>query len=253
LRPKLSNGTIVDKESASRQTATVFRTELPQVFSATALDQFGEPLAVQPAIAWSLDAPSVGMVDSSGLYAAPTSNIGSATVRATSALASGSATVAVAWLKGDLDGDGALGVPDITGLVTALADLPKYQTSHGLTSDNVLAIADIDGNQPITNLDLQSLINLLANAAPTGGGATLALQQPAASGVLAAAKPTFATTSGLITPVELLASSNTADTNPSGGRTSKPYNTGIAPPAATPSNLALERQSHWPSITSSRP
>jgi hypothetical protein len=145
------------------------------------------------------------------LYAAPTSTIGSATVRATSAATSGSATVAVSWLNGDLDGDGALGVPDITGLMSALADLPNYQTSRGLTSDDVLAIANIDGDQPITNLDIQSLIILLANAGPTGGGAPSALQQQAAPPALKAAEPTLATASDLITPVELPALSKAAD------------------------------------------
>jgi hypothetical protein len=180
-----------------------------QAFTATALDQFGEPLAAQPAMTWSLDAPSVGTIDSSGLYAAPTSNIGSATVRATSAATSGSATVAVSWLKGDLDSDGALGVPDITGLMSALADLPNYQTIRSLTSDDVMAIADIDGDQPVTNLDLQSLIVLLANAAPTGGGAAAALQPQAPSPGPVIAEPTLSTTSGLVTPVELPAPSNT--------------------------------------------
>jgi PKD repeat protein len=66
-----------------------------QQFSATALDQFGLPLATQPAFAWSIDAGGVGTIDNNGLYTAPTTGVGSATVRAGSGGTSASATVGV--------------------------------------------------------------------------------------------------------------------------------------------------------------
>ena len=69
-------------------------------FSATALDQFGIPLATQPAFTWSVDAGGVGTVNSNGLYTAPPSGVGSATVRAISGATSASATVSVVASSG---------------------------------------------------------------------------------------------------------------------------------------------------------
>src|SRR5262249_58835960 len=67
-----------------------------QQFSATALDQFGLRLATQPAFTWSIDAGGVGMIDNNGLYTAPTTGVGSGTVRASSGATSASATVGAA-------------------------------------------------------------------------------------------------------------------------------------------------------------
>ena len=54
-----------------------------QQFTATALDQFGNPMATQPAVTWS--STGLGSISSSGLYTGPGSgSIGSATVTATS-------------------------------------------------------------------------------------------------------------------------------------------------------------------------
>src|SRR5262249_16994314 len=64
-------------------------------FSATALDQFGNPLATQPGFTWSIDAAGLGTVNGTGLYTAPATGVGSATVRATSSAVSGAATVSV--------------------------------------------------------------------------------------------------------------------------------------------------------------
>jgi hypothetical protein len=64
-----------------------------QSFSATAYDQFGTAMAVQPAFTWSNS--GIGSINSStGLYTAPGA-AGSATVAATSAAVSGNATVTV--------------------------------------------------------------------------------------------------------------------------------------------------------------
>jgi hypothetical protein len=67
-----------------------------QQFTATALDQFGKALATQPGFSWSLAAGSLGLLQSTGMYAAPLSGSGSATVRAAAAGMMGYATVAVA-------------------------------------------------------------------------------------------------------------------------------------------------------------
>jgi hypothetical protein len=61
-----------------------------QQFSATALDQFGAPLATQPATTWSA---ASGQVDGTGLYTAPAGGHGTVTVRASAAGVSGSARV----------------------------------------------------------------------------------------------------------------------------------------------------------------
>jgi hypothetical protein len=66
-----------------------------QQFTATANDQFGNALATQPALTWSIDTGGIGTVSSSGLYAAPSSGTGSATIRATSGSRSGTASMTV--------------------------------------------------------------------------------------------------------------------------------------------------------------
>jgi hypothetical protein len=64
-----------------------------QPFSAVALDQFGN--AYQPAFTWSIDAGGVGTVSADGLYTAPDTGTGTATVRATLGDVSGTADVTV--------------------------------------------------------------------------------------------------------------------------------------------------------------
>ena len=66
-----------------------------QQFTASALDQFGRAMAAQPSFTWSLDAGGVGTISTSGLYTAPSSGSGSATVRATAGSSSGTASVTV--------------------------------------------------------------------------------------------------------------------------------------------------------------
>jgi hypothetical protein len=76
---------------------TSIRQGQSQQFTATTLDQFGQPMASQPGSAsfiWSLGSGSIGSVNSSGLYQAPSNVTGSATVLATYSM-SGSASVTV--------------------------------------------------------------------------------------------------------------------------------------------------------------
>jgi regulation of enolase protein 1 (concanavalin A-like superfamily) len=64
-------------------------------FTATAYDQFGNPLATQPNFAWTVQAGGAGgMINSSGLYTAPATG-GTDIVTAMSGTASGTATVGV--------------------------------------------------------------------------------------------------------------------------------------------------------------
>jgi Hypothetical glycosyl hydrolase family 15 len=78
----------------SPATATVLDGATQQ-FSATALDQFSAPLATQPVLTWSIGAGGVGAISKTDLYTAPTTGVGSATVRAGSGTINGSATVSV--------------------------------------------------------------------------------------------------------------------------------------------------------------
>jgi len=66
-----------------------------QQFAATVKDQFGQALAVQPAVAWSLAGGSVGALSPSGLYTAPATGSGTATVQAVSGSLSARATATV--------------------------------------------------------------------------------------------------------------------------------------------------------------
>jgi hypothetical protein len=65
-----------------------------QQFTASARDQFGNALTIQPVFTWSL-VGGLGAVDGSGLYTAPVSSTGTATVQAAIGMVTGSATVTV--------------------------------------------------------------------------------------------------------------------------------------------------------------
>jgi subtilase family serine protease len=93
-----------------------------QPFSAVAYDQFSAPLSPQPAFSWSV-AFGPGSVDPTGVYTAPTSGSGSATVQASATvngvIVSGSASITI------LDGPtissvGASPAP-VTGTTTTLS------------------------------------------------------------------------------------------------------------------------------------
>ena len=76
---------------------------------------------------------------------------------------------------GDINRDGQRNVADISALMTALADLKGYQTANSLSNADLLAIADIDGDGHVSNLDIQGLISLLTSAgAGAGAGAVAA-------------------------------------------------------------------------------
>ena len=141
-----------------------------QAFSATALDQFGDPLATQPNFTWTVDAGSVGSINSVGQFTAPLSPVGATTVRATSGAISGTAAVTVSYLKGDVNIDGARTPADVAAMMNALVDLPTFQSSNGLSAGNLTAILDVNGDGAITNADVQSLISLIANGGGGGGG-----------------------------------------------------------------------------------
>jgi hypothetical protein len=64
-----------------------------QQFTATGLDQFGQPMTTQPTFAWTVSGG--GTIDSSGLFTAGSTTGGPFTVAATSGSVSGTASVTV--------------------------------------------------------------------------------------------------------------------------------------------------------------
>ena len=79
-------------------------------------------------------------------------------------------------LKGDVNQDGSVSVADISALMVALTDIADYEsgslmfqgnfvrTNHAAALDapDTVDVADIDGDGFLTNLDIQSEINLVA-------------------------------------------------------------------------------------------
>ena len=161
-----------------------------QSFTPTALDQFNNPMAIVPTFTWSVDQGSIGTVDAAGTYTAPLSTAGSATVRATSGIISGTAAVTVNYLMGDMNFDGHRDAADIVAFMQAVTNLGTYQTQEGLSNQDLLAIADINGDNHVDNADLQALISLLANASGGASASVFSLTAPASSAGLAAEKGT---------------------------------------------------------------
>ena len=93
-----------------------------QQFTATAFDQFGEPMNTQPAFTWSVS--GLGSVSSAGLYSAPSSSSGNDTVQATATVngVTFSASAAVTYLPG----------PVLSGL--AATPNPATGTTANLTA-----------------------------------------------------------------------------------------------------------------------
>jgi polygalacturonase len=94
-----------------------------QQFTATADDQFGLPLANQPAISYSVEAGSAGGINSSGLYTAPDAP-GSATVQANvGTLFSAGSTVTITNAAPTVAIPAAADVNPVTGTTTDLSVL----------------------------------------------------------------------------------------------------------------------------------
>ncbi len=84
-------------------------------------------------------------------------------------------------ISGDFNLDGQFTVDDIPPMFAALTDLATFQSQHYLSNAEMLAIGDLNGDQKLTNLDLQALLDHV----PQGGGAAATETQlsiaPAAS------------------------------------------------------------------------
>ena len=75
-----------------------------QQFSATARDQFGNPLALQPAFSWSLSSTTQGTISPTGLFTASSTASGTVMVRASAGGFTGSVTVTISGGTGGTGG-----------------------------------------------------------------------------------------------------------------------------------------------------
>jgi hypothetical protein len=93
--------------------------------------------------------------------------------------------------RGDVNGDSAVNIADIFSLMTGLSDLPKFQSTRGLTPSQLLSIADLNGDGQVANTDVQGLIVAIANSGAGAAAGTAASQslQFAASPAVAPSGP----------------------------------------------------------------
>ena len=90
-------------------------------------------------------------------------------------------------LLGDFNQDSRFTGDDLQGMLAAMADLRTFQANHNLADADLIAIGDLNGDQVVTNADLQALINRLmqgtgaaASATPTVNTHTVIVSAPAA-------------------------------------------------------------------------
>jgi len=98
-------------------------------------------------------------------------------------LAAAQQAVFNAALQGDFNRNGKPSADDIHTMLDALTDLDTYQMAHDVLGGDMLAIGDLDRDGNVTNLDLQSLLNLIANG-PVGGGSVSPVPEPSSFGLL---------------------------------------------------------------------
>ena len=79
-------------------------------------------------------------------------------------------------LAGDFNRDGHVSASDILAMEQALTSLPAYKTAQGLTSAQLLAIGDLNGDGKVNNADLAALLSKLK----AGGGSADPLPEPSA-------------------------------------------------------------------------
>jgi hypothetical protein len=223
----------------SPATATL-TTSQSETFSAVGLDQFGNPLLAQATITWSVDAGSIGNINSTGLYSAPLNVVGSAVVRASSGAVSGVSQVAVHWVKGDLDGDGQLNAADLPAFLAALTDLSVFQNRRNLTSDDVMAIADINSDNRVSNGDIQALLDLMADS---GGGSRQSTVTNAS-----ATQP-----SGAVTRLAVPVADSGQTISESGAQPAAPQSIAVAARLSTASTIQPTFSGHGAPVDASNP
>ena len=64
--------------------------------------------------------------------------------------------------RGDFNADGHITIDDIPAMLNALTDLSAYQSNHNFTASDLLNVGDVDGDEKVTNRDIQALLDLLS-------------------------------------------------------------------------------------------
>jgi hypothetical protein len=72
-------------------------------------------------------------------------------------------TIPYPLLVGDLDQNNLRTVADVQVMMSALANLSAYKTSHGFSNSDLLTVASVNGDNSVTNTDLEALLVMLAN------------------------------------------------------------------------------------------
>ena len=100
-----------------------------QIFTVLSLDQFGGVIStISPTVTWTIDSGGVGSIDSNGVYTAPASGAGSATIRATAGSISGTSIVTCI---GIFSGSQDIGSPGLAGSVSYNSTTGSYTVSGG--------------------------------------------------------------------------------------------------------------------------
>jgi hypothetical protein len=81
-------------------------------------------------------------------------------------------------IAGDWNLDGADTAADVPAMLTALANLNKFQMDNNLTSDDIVQIGDLTGDGFVTNLDIQPELDLISAG---GAGSLTAVPEPPAN------------------------------------------------------------------------
>jgi len=87
-------------------------------------------------------------------------------------------------VHGDFNGDGLVDAADIQSMMTALVNVPKFQTDNFVSNSDLVTMGNFDNDLTVTNLDLQGLIVYIANGG-AGGGAIAPVPEPASAAMLA--------------------------------------------------------------------
>ena len=84
-------------------------------------------------------------------------------------------------VRGDFNRDGVRSAADIVPMMQALADVNAFQAANALSSANVLAIGDINGDGVFNNADLQSFLTELRGGGGGGSAAPADVVNPVGS------------------------------------------------------------------------
>ena len=93
----------------------------------------------------------------------------------------GESLTTISPVLGDLNFDGKLTTADIQAMISALTNLPTFESQHGLSNGYLLDIADLNGDGVVNNADISSLLtHLSALAKGTGSAGPQAVPEPPA-------------------------------------------------------------------------